>query len=518
MAFQAISPPSLLVSSEHLRFRPVRAAATVATLALFAALLAMTTPPAAAIEGGWQAGSSTQNRATVRVTTNGSTCTGVLVSPTLVLTARHCFKHSAPNPLPHQPRGNGFTDWQYPDRFYSLNHLYSNGVNVLVGNDSNNPDRQIQARSYSLPGNVDIALLKLDNAVPSSVATPTQVITRWNDNSRVSSFVSQQTFSVFGFGKTSSGQFSNIMQEGRSANAEYPCPRNANGWTGGDVHRLCAAGSQGGVRSGDSGGPLYLDRNGSRQLLATFQGLESARNGGRYVATFFRGGTSNNGSPLGDVGGWLENHLSANGGAAVTGNTSGTTAAAVVAQPQPQPQPQPQASSTSSAGCSLSPSANGVTARWSPIQGAATYVYAIRVNNGAVRYDRVNALEKYFAANPGSSIYVRVSAVYANNTYSHSLECGTATVGGGTQPQSRAATSGCNAQSAQGGVSLSWSAVSGSDYYVYSVDQRYFQTTNTQVFVQLSAGQSAQFRVAGFNSNDYPGRYSPAVSCQGTGN
>ncbi|MEE9416098.1 MAG: trypsin-like serine protease [Acidimicrobiales bacterium] len=278
---------------------------------LLAVLLATNGSPVAAIEDGWLAEDTALNRATVHVGTSGSTCSGVLVASNLVLAARHCFRHEPPTPAPHDPRGGGFEDWQFPDRFYSLDHIYPNGVDVHVGLDRTNPLVTTTAREYSLPGNVDVALLKLATAIPAGVARPVEVITDL-DSYPGSGPIDIETlsFSVFGFGKTGVNEgFATQLQEGRSGSGEYPCPRQRNGWTQGDVHRICVAGSSGGVRNGDSGGPLYWDTDAARFLVGVFQGLESERNGGRYVATFFRGGVGNDGSPRGDVGGWLDQHL-----------------------------------------------------------------------------------------------------------------------------------------------------------------------------------------------------------------
>ncbi len=230
----------------------------------------------------------------------------------MVLTARHCVRHDIPSPAPHPPR-QGYDDWELPDRFYDVRHVLPNGINVLFGQDSNNPMLAAKAYEYSLPGDVDIMLLRLTAKVPKSVAEPVDVITNWGMNTKkLTPFLAEQTFKVFGYGKTSAtSNFSNIQQEGRSNGASFPCPNQQDGWSQGDVHRMCLKGADGtGVRSGDSGGPAYwFDPNGKRYVAGIFQGLESFHNGGRYVALWYEGGRGNNGGRRGDVAGWLNNHL-----------------------------------------------------------------------------------------------------------------------------------------------------------------------------------------------------------------
>lgn len=486
-----------LFSSDAVRSRlggsPLRAAVASLTIVLVAVL---TAPVAGAIEGGWNAADTAANRATVRVTTNGSTCSGTLIASNLVLTARHCFRHDKPNPAPHQNRGGGYQDWEYANRFYSLDHIYPNGVNVLVGTNSDNPRHRGTARQYSVPGNVDVAILKLTSPVPSSIATPARVKTSLSNPSGT---LAGQTFAVFGFGKSSNGRFSNIMQEGRSNQAAFPCPSNRDGWSLGDAHRICVAGSSGGVRSGDSGGPLhYTDGNGTRWVVGVFQGLESARNGGRYVATFYRGGSGYDGSPRGDIGGWIRWALDNHGG-------GGTPA------PQPAPSPNPAPQPRAQRGCSASGHSNSVVATWPPVSGAVTYVYAISIDGGPDRYDRVNALDKQFSVPSGSRAAIRVSAVFANESYSASVDCSAVS---GSAASAPAPTAGCSTASRSGGFQLSWASVPGADWYVYNVGARYFQTWATSAFVPSGGGDVA-VRVSSFNSNSHPGGYSPVAKCTG---
>ncbi len=295
-------------------YRRGRTAMALLVLLLVASSLSVAglAAPAGAIEGGSDAADTTFNHTTVRVTTRGSTCSGSLVAPNLVLTAEHCVRHDIPNPPPHPPR-SGFDDWELPDRFYDVRHVLPEGINVLFGKDSNNPKLAAKAYEYSIPGDVDIMLVRLTEPVPSHIARPVKLVTDWSMNtSRLTSFLAEQEFHVFGYGKTSAtSNFSNIMQEGRSNGAAFPCPSGTGGWVGGDVHRMCLKGANGtGVRSGDSGGPAYwYDANGTRVQVGIFQGLESANNGGRYVALWYRGGNGRNGSPRGDVAGWLDNWL-----------------------------------------------------------------------------------------------------------------------------------------------------------------------------------------------------------------
>ena len=106
--------------------------------------------------------------ATVRV----GGCTGTLVAPTVVLSSGHCFVNR-----PRSAADPGFAhacgDWQRPDRWYRLGAA----VAVAVGADSAAPLFRTSARSYSLPGCVDIILLRLDRAVPASAAVPAAVLT-----------------------------------------------------------------------------------------------------------------------------------------------------------------------------------------------------------------------------------------------------------------------------------------------------------------------------------------------------
>ena len=91
----------------------------------------------------------------------------------MVLTSGHCLTNR-PKPIGHVDVRHGCSDWQSPTRWYR----FGLPVPVSLGRDSENWVFQTQARSYSLPGCMDIILVRLDTAVPAHVATPAAVITR----------------------------------------------------------------------------------------------------------------------------------------------------------------------------------------------------------------------------------------------------------------------------------------------------------------------------------------------------
>ncbi|MEE9415489.1 MAG: hypothetical protein V3V01_09405, partial [Acidimicrobiales bacterium] len=125
---------------------------------------------------------------------------------------------------------------------------------------------------------------------------------------------------------------------------------------------------------------------------------------------------------------------------------------------------------------------------------------------------RVTSLEKRFSVPAGSRADIRVSAVYANETYSPSVNC-SGSSGNASQPASP--QTGCATAASAGGFQLSWASVPGADWYVYNVGARYFQTQATTAFVHTTSRSDVAVRVSSFNSNAHPGGYSPVMTCSG---
>jgi Trypsin len=245
------------------------------------------------------------DRSTVFVRTSPSGgCSGTLVAPDLVLTSGHCIydKDKLPDPAPHDRfRDLPEADWQRPDRFYDV----PNEVTVSVGLDRTDPELEpIDAPSYALPGRADMVLLRLAQSVPASVATPVPILTRPPGRGvDPPAWFAGLEMQVAGFGDTDDDDpFANSerLMLGRVDSGELPC-------AGDHAHKLCVeSADDSGVRQGDSGGPLYwTDEYGVRWVVGVFQTLQPP-NGGRYIATFYRGGSKADRTNLSNIGGWLD--------------------------------------------------------------------------------------------------------------------------------------------------------------------------------------------------------------------
>ena len=111
-------------------------------------------------------------------------CSGALIASDLVLTAGHCWSggHRAERPdgaephlcprLPDQARVQGAA-WEDSARWYPAR----NGGTIRVGLSSDAPDMTLQAVAYSLPRCADLALLRLAQPVPDTLARPLPILT-----------------------------------------------------------------------------------------------------------------------------------------------------------------------------------------------------------------------------------------------------------------------------------------------------------------------------------------------------
>jgi hypothetical protein len=143
-----------------------------------------------------------------------------------------------------------------------------------------------------VPGCADIFLVKLEDAVPASDATPAKVLVAagGGEGARDANILQGKNLIVAGWGRSESGGTPSVRQV---AMGRYL--RN-------DDEKLYVRGNTGAITdSGDSGGPAFWDLGGGRRLLVgILQGPTPAANENRYTPTFRR---SINGKP--SVGDWF---------------------------------------------------------------------------------------------------------------------------------------------------------------------------------------------------------------------
>ncbi|MDB2687058.1 trypsin-like serine protease [Mariniblastus sp.] len=191
-----------------------------------------------------------------------SYCTGVLISPTTVLSARHC-----------DIRTNEFVRFG-PD---SDNPTFSTGISSFsypFGGNDNSP----------LLDGGDFAIITLDSPVPSSVATPLRL------TDRTSSLVGEEV-ALIGYGGAGlgsvGGDSSNVLRWGsRNVIDQYGAAAEsnstgtnlisidfddgsaANNFTGSSVPLTL----EGTVAQGDSGGPVLIQENGEWLVAGVLSG------------------------------------------------------------------------------------------------------------------------------------------------------------------------------------------------------------------------------------------------------
>ena len=79
--------------------------------------------------------------------------------------------------------------------------------------------------------------------------------------------------------------------------------------------------------------------------------------------------------------------------------------------------------------CSAAAQPGGITAGWTPVPGAAAYVYEIAIEGQPKRYRRVDQTWAFVPLPAGTSAQIRVAASFDNGSYSNAAACGSATSG-----------------------------------------------------------------------------------------
>lgn len=143
--------------------------------------------------------------------------------------------------------------------------------------------RRIVSSSYSVPGYADIAMLRLDEAVPASVAVPALVLSHLPETAQdIATYLRAQRFRAIGFSRAQPTRQRTVMRY-----LEYPFADGMD--EGGDLAMVVVRGAGGATtQGGDSGSPLFVyDTVDGRQrayVVGILQGFHDGdRN--RYTLT-----------------------------------------------------------------------------------------------------------------------------------------------------------------------------------------------------------------------------------------
>lgn len=176
-------------------------------------------------------------------------------------------------------------------------------VTVTFGNRLDRVLETRTAKTYTMPGRVDIALIKLDEPVSSRVARPARVITTLPDTNDPSDWLREQSFQFSGWGGGRNNR--------RTASAVFDrYPHESFGVLRSNMMRVLGVN---GVASepGDSGSPVFVNIGvghrgiGQRRYVAGVnQGVEAG--GGRFQVTFGKEARDSSGVLRPDISRWLD--------------------------------------------------------------------------------------------------------------------------------------------------------------------------------------------------------------------
>lgn len=190
---------------------------------LAAALLLFASAPARAVVGGQPADGALSARTAMIVSTRGASCTGVVLAPSVLLTAAHCV----------QPAGN-----------YAVVVFESAGPRLIpLSRIALHPAFDANSFETRRP-TPDLALVRLSEPLPARFV-PARISSEPALPARRSQFV------IAGFGVTRDG-------DGTSAGTLRTAELPSIGTTGGIMVRLSDGTAKGGC-TGDSGGPVMAD-------------------------------------------------------------------------------------------------------------------------------------------------------------------------------------------------------------------------------------------------------------------
>ncbi len=222
-------------------------------------------------------------------------CTGTLISPDVVITAGHCVMG-----IDAPPDNNGVI-MEHPISLYDGNwHPIPRGgtIEVRFGPNGMDPVEEITARQFRSPamtetlGHADIAMIRLDQPVPASIAVPRPINTSLEDTP-------PGPLQIVGFGPECRTNQPRLRNSGMSSGQRTTAPNYYRGRFAGTTWAC----------QGDSGAPAFR----GRVLLGVLQQADIVRTTSPsrtfgIVKTFGRGGLfPRDNNILPDLAAWIQN-------------------------------------------------------------------------------------------------------------------------------------------------------------------------------------------------------------------